>query len=854
MKRRTRNNRGWTILLLMLAVTLQTQAQNLITLKLENKPLPSALKLIEREGGKNVIFSVTETEKHHVSADIRQKTQAEAIGIILQGLPFISIERTDYFAIRKKDAQRKVVEIRGMVMNEKNEPMPYCNVLLLTSDSTFVNGCVTKNDGSFLMMGEEGTPYSLKASYIGYATTTQNIGEKNLIQLLPDAHALEEVTVTANRPLIEPSANGLKANVIGTHLAKMGTAGEMLSHLPFVTGRNGNYTVLGHGTPLIYINSRKVRDMSELDRLRADEIVSAEVITTPGAEYASDVPAVIRIRTVKQRGQGWSGSIATNYSQGNLPGGYGQIRLNYRVGGLDIFGMGYVTRSTFYGNSTADDRLEASSIWESHTQMHYNQKSDYFFGALGFNYDFNEKHSIGLQYEPNAPFGNHKKHVYSDVTVKRDGAFLEEMKTEQVNQDKTKWKHSVNAYYTGSIGKWQVDVNADYLFGQSEKLQQITNNGEEAAESTGKVRNYLYAVKAVASTPLSSGRLSFGTEETFTNRHDLFLQSGFSADADNHVRQSLWSVFANYSLPLGKWNLSASFRYEHQQTDYYENSIHKEEQSPTYDDFIPMLSANYRNGDWNLTLSYKTYKENAPYSLLTNAINYRSKYEYMTGNPSLEKQISNRLALDASWKWIYLTMWYQHVKNGYTTVTQAYNDEKHPGVTIIDYQAIPDSYSYGTAITLAPKFGIWQPQATINLSCYDSDLEAIGINNDWKGPYWYFILDNNLTLPKGWFINLQGTYVPKFKQNAADKKAIGVVDFRLSKSFLKDNALSVTLTANDIFHTQHNAMTAYSIGTSTTFTEYYDHQRVGVTLSYKFNATKSKYKGTGAGQSEKNRL
>ena len=87
--KKTRNNRGWAIIILMLAIALQTQAQNLVTLKLENKPRPAALKLIEREGGKNVIFSVTETEKHSVSADIRQKTQAEAIDMVLQGTPFI---------------------------------------------------------------------------------------------------------------------------------------------------------------------------------------------------------------------------------------------------------------------------------------------------------------------------------------------------------------------------------------------------------------------------------------------------------------------------------------------------------------------------------------------------------------------------------------------------------------------------------------------------------------------------------------------------------------------------------------------------------------------------------------------
>ena len=849
-----RDNRGWAIILILLTLVLNTQAQNLINLEFKNKPLPAALKLIEREGGKNIIFSVTETEKHSVSANIQQKTQAEAICIVLQGTPFISKERTDYFAIQKKDTRAKAIEIRGMVMNEKNEPMPYCNVLLLSSDSTFVNGCVTKEDGAFLMIGEEGVPYSLRASFIGYATATQAIKERNLIQLLPDAQMLEEVTITAERPLIEPSANGLKANVIGTSLAKMGTASEMLSHLPLVTGKDGSYTVLGHGTPEIYINNRKVRDTGELERLRADEIVSAEVITIPGAEYAANVAAVIRIKTIKQRGQGWSGSFIANYSQGNLGNGYGQVNLNYRTGGLDIFGMGYVRRRTQYGNSTADNRLNASSIWEVHTQKHYNQKQNYFYGTLGFNYDFNEHHSIGLRYEPNTFIGNHKVPVHSDVSVKKDGVEIERIKTVQVFQNQPLWNHSLNGYYAGNIGQWQVDVNADYYFGQNETLQSITNNEEEAAESTSKIRNYLYAVKATASRPIGKGHLSIGTEETFTNRHDLFLQSGFSTDANNHVKQSFWSAFVNYSLPLGKWNFSAGFRYEHQKTDYYENNKYQKEQSPTYNDFIPTLSANYRNGNWNLTLSYKNYKENAPYSILTNAINYRSKYEYMTGNPLLPKQTSDRLALDASWKWIYMSTWYQHVKNSLTTVTQAYNDETHPGVTIIDYQAIPDSYSYGTMLTLAPKLGIWQPQVTTGVSFWDSDLEAIGINYDWNDPYWYVILDNTFNLPKGWFINLQATYVPKFKQGSADKKAMGVVDFRLSKSFLKDDALSVTLTAKDIFHTQHNAMTAYSIGTSTTFTEYYDHQRVGITLSYKFNATKSKYKGTGAGQSEKSRL
>ncbi|MBQ2857987.1 MAG: outer membrane beta-barrel protein [Bacteroidaceae bacterium] len=842
------------LLLTLISVQLTLSAQT-INLAFQNEALPTVLKKLEQASSYRILFTYDDVQSYQVTATLHDSTIFQAIEKVLEGKPLTYTQKDNqYIIILSTKVKQKPLAIQGTVMNEKNEPMPFCNVLLLAPDSTFVNGCVTKEDGSFAMVGVEGTPYLLKTSYIGYITSTQPADGRNLIQLLPDAQMLAEVTVTAERPLIEPSANGLKANVIGTSLAKMGTAGEMLSHLPFVTGKDGSYTVLGHGTPEIYINNRKVRDTSELDRLRADEIVSAEVITTPGVEYASDVTAVIRIRTIKQRGQGWSGSFHTNYSQGSLARGNGRVNLNYRTGGLDIFGSGYIKRNTNYGNSTTDNKLEASSIWETYTQAHYNQYQDYFYGTLGFNYDFNERHSIGLRYEPNTPIGNHKRYAHSNVLVKRDGEFLEEIQTEKMNMNKGRWKHSVNGYYSGNIGQWQVDVNADYLFGQSESLQQVINNGEETAKSTNKIRNYLYAVKAVASTPLAQGRLSFGTEETFTNRHDLFFQSGFSTNADNHVKQGIWSVFANYSRPLGKWKLNAGFRYEHQQTDYYEEGIYKPEQSPNNKDFIPTFSVNYANDDWNLTLSYKPSISHPHYSTLSNSIQYLSKYEYAVGNPLLESPRSKTLSLDVSWKWIYFTAFYMSTQKQYTQLRKAYNDETHPGVTLFYYKNIPQTYTYNALVTLAPKFGIWQPQFTFNISYWDAHWKSLGIEQSWKGPYTYFILDNTFNLPKGWLINLQGTYIPKFKQGSSKKTELSTVDFRLSKSFLKDDALNVTLTIDDIFHQQHDTMTSYFIGTSTTVTQYFDHQRVGVTLSYKFNATKSKYKGTGAGQSEKSRL
>ena len=61
----------------------------------------------------------------------------------------------------------------------------------------------------------------------------------------------------------------------------LGSASDMIGHLPFVTGSDGNYTVIGRGKPEIYINGRKVRDTSELNQLQANEILSAEIVTRP---------------------------------------------------------------------------------------------------------------------------------------------------------------------------------------------------------------------------------------------------------------------------------------------------------------------------------------------------------------------------------------------------------------------------------------------------------------------------------------------------------------------------------------------------------------------------------------------
>ena len=71
-----------------------------INLTFTDEPLPSALKKIERQGGKSILFTYGETERYRVTAAVRGKTQAEAIAAVLDGKPFSFVERDIYFVIQ----------------------------------------------------------------------------------------------------------------------------------------------------------------------------------------------------------------------------------------------------------------------------------------------------------------------------------------------------------------------------------------------------------------------------------------------------------------------------------------------------------------------------------------------------------------------------------------------------------------------------------------------------------------------------------------------------------------------------------------------------------------------------------
>lgn len=833
---------------------LYAQEDKRFSLNLDNRDLPTVLKLIEKCGGKTIIFSYNDTEKYTVSAEIENKTEAEAINMVILKTNLVSREYDEYFVVSRRDDVSSYSEIKGHVYDEAGKPLSYVNVLLLSAiDSTFVKGGVTDVQGRFNFMASSQQPYLLKATFIGYSPLCVpcRVGN-NDINLVPDIQTLKEVVVEGHRLLMENKGNGLLVNVAGTFLEKMGSAADLLTHLPSVTGRDGNYNVLGRGTPIIYVNNRKIRNNDDLNALSAQDVQSAEVIMTPGAEYSSDVSAVIKIRTIRKSGDGLSGNANVFYSQGKWAVGNELVSLNYRVKDLDVFGKVSFDQVNSYGEVENKNILYGNSEWEIVQNDIQTSRRNPFSVDIGFDYALNANHSFGARYMPSGILNNARRRIESDAIAYKDGIAYE---SSLINTDYNGFcdnTHAVNSYYAGIFNGWTVNVDADLYYANNGVKQNSYNNGIADIWSKSNVNSSLYAVKAVVAGALWKGRLSFGTEDTYTDRREIFSQSGFAFDVDDHVRQTALSAFVDYSIPLKKWIFDVGLRYEYQNVDYYEFENKNEEQSPVYRHLMPVVSVRWADGPFSCGLSYKIQKFNPPYGFLSSGIEYRSKYQYVQGSPLLQPGRYHFLDFNFGWKWINADLAYGDTKNKFVDMVMPYNEKTHPGTLLFKHTSIPSRMAY-LNLNLSPKIGVWQTVFTCSVGLSYPDVDDYEIKADKHEPVCQFFWDNNFEFLKGWMLNVNAWIQLDAESAYSIQKRSGGVSARLVKSFFND-ALTVTLSLDDMLRTGYYYFNLYGINSYMENKIYRDWQRVGVRVAYRFNAAKSKYKGTGAGQTEKRRL
>jgi hypothetical protein len=253
-------------------------------------------------------------------------------------------------------------------------------------------------------------------SCLGYSTkyVHPNHVDNLHITLRSESTTLSEVVVKGNRPTYRQTNEGIVTNVSGTVLGKLGTAEEALAYVPMLRKTDKGYEVFGKGTPIIYINGRRVRDLAELDRLLAADIKDVTLVTAPGAEYDATALSVLKIRTVPKAGDGFSMGYRQVVGFAHKPLHREQLDLNYRKDGWDVFATLYYGRTDSRQKQTNRQYIDDGATLMLNSRLGLYSTDKFGTGMAGFNWQLSDKHSFGATYTIDIPFKKQGRLVVGD--------------------------------------------------------------------------------------------------------------------------------------------------------------------------------------------------------------------------------------------------------------------------------------------------------------------------------------------------------------------------------------------------------------------------------------------------------
>lgn len=572
-------NRVGACMVIMLTAAISVFAQGKVTLKLTDEPLPKALQFIEQQGGKSIIFSVNETEKYMVNMTIENATQADAIDSVLRGKPFVAKEREEYFVIQKQELESTIPSISGTVVDEKSNPLPYCNILLLTSDSVFIDGCVTKEDGSFTISDMSGQATILKISFIGYKEDIHNLSEihqklkqqKQIYRLYPTSVSLKELSVTANHQPFTIKDGNIVFNP--SFVAYATNANDIIRQVPGVIDTGTSLIMPGKDAIKIYINNKEQRGSLNdvlllLKSYPASDVEAVEVILNPSSQYTmGQNVGVINIKLKKK------------------PNDY--------LGGNTAYSFSYDTKASNEGSA---------GLFYQGKQLNTS------FNIAGdlYKYDLSEKNTVG--------FSNYSRLAQTDITRTTDDIVL---RWDMNYQMTDRWNAGMYAYYAQRRMKQDAIHRYNYLYCDGRNETEFVN-GQRTDNSDTYLASFDLEGKLSEVSSLSFN-IDYYHKKAPTTRtlhypidESLILHTSDDIESDNITSK------INYNLvPSTKLSFNLGFDAIITNSRNTEKGIHKNEED---------CNEKFKYNEIELDLYSEAQYKFTPQWLLRGSVRYQSRW------------------------------------------------------------------------------------------------------------------------------------------------------------------------------------------------------------------------------------
>jgi hypothetical protein len=160
--------------------------------------------------------------------------------------------------------------IQGKVTNLQSNEVPYANVLLRNlPDSTLIKGAITDESGVFSFSNIPKGEYFIETSFLGYTKAYSPLfnfsgvekHDLDPITLTEEASNLEEVTVSATKPLFEMEMGKMVVNVANSVTSAGFSVIDLLERSPgvMVNRQNNTMSLAGKNGVVILMNGKRFR-------------------------------------------------------------------------------------------------------------------------------------------------------------------------------------------------------------------------------------------------------------------------------------------------------------------------------------------------------------------------------------------------------------------------------------------------------------------------------------------------------------------------------------------------------------------------------------------------------------------
>jgi outer membrane receptor protein involved in Fe transport len=573
----------------------------------------------------------------------------------------------------------QTLTVKGIVIDSAtNKPLGYVTVVLLDAKTQqSVKGGLTKNDGSFELKSVLGKAYQLTVTSVGYKNKVLKINGTDAVVnvgniiLSTSGNVLNEVSVTAVKPLVTQDIDRISYDVQADPETKTQNVLDMLRKVPLVTiDASDNILLKGESNYKILINGKEsslvAHSPSDVFKsMPASNIQKIEIITTPPAKYdAEGLSGIINIITKKKIDQGYNGNI--NLRENSLYGPGGGVSLNVKNGklGLSMYsGVGDRTKQNSSGQSTLQTLgpdptflTQSNANTNSGRFIYTSEELSYEIDSLNLvtgSFDYNNFKSNSTSDEFSQLFGptnaltqsyhlaNTGNSVYKGFDLGLNYQLGFKRNKDQLLTLSYKYSRQPNSSDNNIL------INDRFNYGLPSYLQQ---NDAGTTEQTFQL-DYVHPLKKInieggLKAILRNSSSNFGNSNLDT-LNNIYIIDPTSAN-DFNYNQNVYSLYNTYQLNLNSWGIKAGLRVEATTigADFVSESSSINQD---YSNFIPSISIQrkFKNGT-SVNFGFTNRIQRPDIYELNPFVNESNPSFISTGNPKLQPVLNHTFELNYS--------------------------------------------------------------------------------------------------------------------------------------------------------------------------------------------------------------